>query len=83
MWEEEKWFGVHCLHMCKKTAWFYGVSYTHLLENVEHCGDEPEQAANMYTNRLSFMLKWWTEVVAFMSVIYVQPLPEAISTRLV
>ena len=28
-----------------------------LLENVEHCGDEPEQAANMHMNRLSFTLK--------------------------
>ena len=25
--------------------------------NVEHCGGEPEQAANMHMNRLSFMLK--------------------------
>ena len=28
-----------------------------LLENVEHCGDEPEQAANMHMNRLSLTLK--------------------------
>ena len=28
-----------------------------LLENVEHCGGEPEQAANMHKNRLSFTLK--------------------------
>ena len=30
-----------------------------LLENVEHCGDEPEQAVTMpaHMNRLSFMLK--------------------------
>ena len=28
-----------------------------LLENVEHCGGEPEQAANMHMNRLSFTLK--------------------------
>ena len=49
------------------------------LENVEDCGGEPEQAANMHMNRLSFMLKW--SVIAFMSVVYVQPLPEAISTR--
>ena len=28
-----------------------------LLENVEHCGGKPEQAANMRMNRLSFMLK--------------------------
>ena len=27
------------------------------LENVEHCGGEPEQAANMHMNRLSFTLK--------------------------
>ena len=27
------------------------------LENVEHCGGEPEQAANMHMNRLSFALK--------------------------
>ena len=26
-------------------------------ENVEHCGGEPEQAANMHMNRLNFMLK--------------------------
>ena len=32
-----------------------------LLENVEHCGGEPEQAANMHMNRLSFVLKWWAE----------------------
>ena len=35
--------------------------------NVEHCGGEPEQAANMHMNRLSFTLKWWAESVAFMS----------------
>ena len=28
-----------------------------LLENIEHCGGEPEQAANMHMNRLSFTLK--------------------------
>ena len=28
-----------------------------VLENVEHCGGEPEQAANMHMNRLSFTLK--------------------------
>ena len=28
-----------------------------LLENVEHCGGEPEKAANMHKNRLSFTLK--------------------------
>ena len=27
------------------------------LENVEHCGGEPEQAANMHMKRLSFTLK--------------------------
>ena len=27
------------------------------LENVEHCGGEPEQAANMHMNILSFTLK--------------------------
>ena len=26
-------------------------------ENVEHCGGEPEQAANMHTNRQRFTLK--------------------------
>ena len=36
---------------------------------------------NMHMNRLSFTLKWWAETVAFMSVIYAWPLPEAISTR--
>ena len=51
-----------------------------ILENVKHCGGEPEQAANMHMNRLSFMLKWWAEAVAFMGVVYVRPLPEAIST---
>ena len=53
-----------------------------LLENVEHCGGEPEQAVNMHMNRLSFTLKWWAESVAFMSVIYVRPLPEAIRVNL-
>ena len=43
-------------------------SWLLVLENVEHCGGEPKQAANMHMNRLSFM---------FMSVVYVQPLPEA------
>ena len=33
----------------------------------------------MHMNRLSFMLKWWAESLAFMSVVYAQPLPEAIS----
>ena len=28
-----------------------------ILENVEHCGGEPEQAANTHMNRLSFTLK--------------------------
>ena len=28
-----------------------------ILENVEHCGGKPEQAANMHMNRLSFTLK--------------------------
>ena len=28
-----------------------------ILENVEHCGGEPEQAANMHMNRLSSTLK--------------------------
>ena len=28
-----------------------------ILENVEHCGGEPEQAAKMHMNRLSFTLK--------------------------
>ena len=28
-----------------------------LLENVEHCGGEHEQAANIHMNRLSFTLK--------------------------
>ena len=28
-----------------------------VLENVEHCGGEPEQAANMHMNRLRFTLK--------------------------
>ena len=27
------------------------------LENVEHCGGKPEQAANMHMNRQSFTLK--------------------------
>ena len=39
------------------------------LENVEHCGGEPEQAANM--NRLTWMLKSWAESVVFTSAIYV------------
>ena len=30
--------------------------YQLAIENVEHCGGEPEQAANMHMNRLSFML---------------------------
>ena len=30
---------------------------TQLLENVEHCGSEPEQAANMHMNTLGFTLK--------------------------
>ena len=47
-----------------------------LLENVEHCGGEPEQAANMHMNRLSFMLKWLAE-----SVVYARHLPEVISIR--
>ena len=37
---------------------FYVVaSFTIILENVEHCGGEHEQAANMHMNRLSFTLK--------------------------
>ena len=56
-------------------------SETTLLENAEHWGGEPEQAPNMHMDRLSCMLKWWAESVAFMSVIYAQPLPEAISPR--
>ena len=54
-----------------------------VLENVEHCGGEPEQAGYygyMHMNRLSFTLKWWAESLAFMSAVYAQPLPEAIST---
>ena len=31
--------------------------YIVILENVQHCGGEPEQAANMYKNKLSFTLK--------------------------
>ena len=46
-----------------------------VLENVEHCGGEPEQAANMHMNRLSFTLKLWAESVVFMSVVYAWPLP--------
>ena len=33
------------------------VGFLRLLENVEHCRGEPEQAANMHMNRLSFTLK--------------------------
>ena len=33
----------------------------------------------MHMNRLSFTLKWWAESLAFMSVVYARPLPEAIS----
>ena len=47
-----------------------------LLENVEHCGGEPEEAANMHMNRLSFTLKWLAE-----SVVYARHLPEVISIR--
>ena len=38
---------------------FYGGlgEWRDTLENVEHCGGEPEQAANMHMNRLSFTLK--------------------------
>ena len=43
------------------------------LENVEHCGGEPEQATNMH---MSF--SWIGSVY---SVVYARPLPEAISTR--
>ena len=31
--------------------------YNYSTRNVEHCGGEPEQAANMHMNRLSFTLK--------------------------
>ena len=30
--------------------------------SLEHCGGEPEQAANMHMNRLSFTLKWISSV---------------------
>ena len=33
------------------------VHASNILENVEHCGGEPEQAVNMHMNRLSFTLK--------------------------
>ena len=35
----------------------------------------------MHMNRLSFTLKWWAESLVFKSVVYAQPLPEAISTQ--
>ena len=44
-----------------------------LLENVEHCGGELEQAANMHMNTLSFTLKLLSELVAFMSVFMHEP----------
>ena len=52
-----------------------------LLENVEHCGGEPEQAANLHKNRLSFTLEIddAAEAVAFRSIVYVRP--EAVSPR--
>ena len=43
-----------------------------LLENVEHCGCEPEQAANLHMNRLNFTLKLWAESLEF-SVMYARP----------
>ena len=50
---------------------------TILLENVKHCGGEPEQAANMHMNTLSFTLKWWAEseclCVSFMHNPYLKP----------
>ena len=32
-----------------------------------------------YMNRLSFTLKWWVESLAFVSVVYARPIPEAIA----
>ena len=48
------------------------------LENVEHCGGEPEQAASLHMNRLSFTLKLQAESLVFMSVIYARPLPPGV-----
>ena len=44
-----------------------------LLEIVEHCGGELEQAANMHMNRLSFTLKLFSESVVLMSVFMHDP----------
>ena len=44
------------MHTIKKHT-KVGIDKMHVLENVEHCRGEPEQAANMHMNRPSFTLK--------------------------
>ena len=55
----------------------------YMLENVEHCGGEPEQAAILWLHmdRLSYTLKSWAESLAFMSAVYARALPETVSNR--
>ena len=36
-------------HHCKSKCDYYTTHHTLVLENVEHCGGEPEQAATMAT----------------------------------
>ena len=43
--------------ICQKYVLKYVQTYAEILENVEDCVGEPEQAANMHMNRLSFTLK--------------------------
>ena len=57
----------------------YTIPFTHyhiVTRKCEHCGGEPEQAANMHMNKLSFTLKWWAELerlwVSFMHYPYLK-----------
>ena len=47
---------MHWMHMTEYFTCPHGY-ITMILENVEHCGGEPEQAANIHMNRLSSTLK--------------------------
>ena len=49
-----------------------------ILENVEHCGGEP--VLWVHINTLSYTVKSWAGLLAFMSAVYARALPEAILT---
>ena len=62
-------FQVHSIHSAHFASFQVSISLSAqncqtssiLLENVEHCGGEPEQAANMHMNRL---IKLHAEMIA-------------------